>query len=448
MIFLGGINLENSITFMILLQVVLILLNAIFACAEIAIISMNDNKLAKLAAEGDKRAIRLAKLTSQPAKFLATIQVAITLSGFLGSAFAAENFSEVLVSLLLNLGLSIPINVLHSISVIVITIILSYFTLVFGELLPKQIAMRKAEPLALAMSGLISNIAKIFAPLVWSLTISTNAILHIFGIDPNKAENDVSEEEIRMMVDVGSEKGTIDHEEKEFIQNVFEFDDLSAEEISTHRTDVIMLDLQDSMDVWKDTIYNSKHTRYPICNDSVDKIIGILDAKKYFRLEDKSRESVMNNAVISPYFVPDTVKADILFKNMKMGRHPIAVVLDEYGGMSGIITINDLVEQLVGDLCDDNESEEEILIESIGEGLWKIHGSALLEDISDTIGISLTCDDYDTFNGLIFHTLGTIPEDGSGIEIEVCGLVVQVTKIQDHQVETALVHLKNDENKE
>lgn len=436
---------KDSITFMILLQVVLILLNAIFACAEIAIISMNDNKLAKLAAEGDKRAIRLAKLTSQPAKFLATIQVAITLSGFLGSAFAAENFSGVLVSCLINLGVSIPVNILDSVAVIVITIILSYFTLVFGELVPKQIAMRKAEPLALAMSSLISNIAKIFAPLVWSLTISTNTILHIFGIDPNATENDVSEEEIRMMVDVGSEKGTIDHEEKEFIQNVFEFDDLSAEEISTHRTDVIMLDLQDSMDVWKDTIYNSKHTRYPICNDSADKIVGILDAKKYFRLEDKSRESVMNNAVLSPYFVPDTVKADILFKNMKIGRHPIAVVLDEYGGMSGIITINDLVEQLVGDLCDDNESEEENLIESIGDGLWKIHGSALLEDISDAIGISLTGDDYDTFNGLIFHTLGTIPEDGSGIEIEICGLVVQVTKIQDHQVETALVHLKKDE---
>lgn len=436
---------KDSITFMILLQVVLILLNAIFACAEIAIISMNDNKLAKLAAEGDKRAIRLAKLTSQPAKFLATIQVAITLSGFLGSAFAAENFSGVLVSWLINLGVSIPVNILDSVAVIVITIILSYFTLVFGELVPKQIAMRKAEPLALAMSSLISNIAKIFAPLVWSLTISTNTILHIFGIDPNATENDVSEEEIRMMVDVGSEKGTIDHEEKEFIQNVFEFDDLSAEEISTHRTDVIMLDLQDSMDVWKDTIYNSKHTRYPICNDSADKIVGILDAKKYFRLEDKSRESVMNNAVLSPYFVPDTVKADILFKNMKIGRHPIAVVLDEYGGMSGIITINDLVEQLVGDLCDDNESEEENLIESIGDGLWKIHGSALLEDISDAIGISLTGDDYDTFNGLIFHTLGTIPEDGSGIEIEICGLVVQVTKIQDHQVETALVHLKKDE---
>ena len=129
---------------------------------------------------------------------------------------------------------------------------------------------------------------------------------------------------------------------------------------------------------------------------------------------------------------------------MKKGRHSIAVVLDEYGGMSGIITINDLVEQLVGDLYDDNETEEENLIEPMGEGFWKIHGSALLEDISDITGVSLTCDDYDTFNGLIFHTLGTIPEDGSGIEIEVANLIVQVTQIQNHQVETALVHLKND----
>ena len=394
----------NSIIFLILLQVVLIMLNAIFACAEIAVISMNDNKLAKLAAQGDKRAIRLAKLTSQPAKFLATIQVAITLSGFLGSAFAAENFSGVLVNWIIGLGVTIPANVLDSVAVIVITIILSYFTLVFGELVPKQIAMRKAEPLALGMSALISNIAKIFSPLVWSLTVSTNTILRIFGIDPNTSENDVSEEEIRMMVDVGSEKGTIDHEEKEFIQNVFEFDDLSAEEIATHRTDIIMLDLQDSMDVWKDTIYNSRYTKYPICDDSADKIVGILDTKKYFRLEDKSRESVMNNAVNSPYFVPDTVKADILFQNMKKGRHSIAVVLDEYGGMSGIITINDLVEQLVGDLYDDNETEEENLIEPMGEGFWKIHGSALLEDISDITGVSLTCDDYDTFNGLIFQT--------------------------------------------
>lgn len=429
----------NSIIFMILLQILLIMLNAVFACAEIAVISMNDNKLAKLATEGDKRAIRLARLTSQPARFLATIQVAITLSGFLGSAFAAENFSGVLVDWLVGLGVTVPVKILDSIAVIFITIILSYFTLVFGELLPKQIAMRKAEPLALGMSGLISGISKVFAPLVSFLTFSTNTTLRLLGIDPNAEEENVSEEEIRMMVDVGSEKGTIDHEEREFIQNVFEFDDLSAEELVTHRTDVIMLDLEDSMEVWKDIIFNTRHTLYPICEDSADKIVGILNAKDYFRLDDKSRESVMKYAVSPAYFVPDTVKADILFRNMKKSRHKLAVVLDEYGGMTGIITINDLVEQLVGDLGDYNETDEVELIETIGENTWRVHGSALLEDLSDVIGAALPCEEYDTFNGLIFHALGSVPEDGADIELEVAGLSVKVTEIQNHQVETAIV---------
>ncbi len=430
---------ENSIIFMILLQVVLIGFNAVFACAEIAVISMNDNKLAKMAQDGDKRAIRLARLTSQPARFLATIQVAITLSGFLGSAFAAENFSGVLVDWLVGLGVTIPVNILDSASVIFITIVLSYFTLVFGELLPKQVAMRKAEPLALGMSGLISTIATIFAPLVSFLTLSTNGVLRLFGIDPNAEEENVSEEEIRMMVDVGSEKGAIDYEEREFIQNVFEFDDLSAEELVTHRTDVIMLDLEDTMEIWKETIYSTRHTLYPICEDSADKIVGILNAKEYFRLEDKSRENVMKHAVSPAYFVPDTVKADILFRNMKKEKHTLAVVLDEYGGMTGIITMNDLVEQLVGDLGDADEEEEQELIALIDDTIWKIHGSAMLEDVSEVLGVSLPCEEYDTFNGLIFHALGSIPEDGADIEVEVAGLNVKVTEIQNHQVETAVV---------
>ena len=334
---------DSTLFFMIILQVVLILLNAVFACAEIAIISMNDTKLAKMAADGDKRAIRLAKLTSQPARFLATIQVAITLSGFLGSAFAAENFSGVIVDFLVGLGVTIPVNILDSAAVILITIILSYFTLVFGELLPKQIAMRKTETLALGLSGLISTISKVFAPLVSLLTVSTNGLLRLIGIDPDAQEDHVSEEEIRMMVDVGSEKGTIDFEEKEFIQNVFEFDDLSAEETMTHRTDVVMLDLDDSMEVWKEIIFNSRHTLYPVCEGTADNVVGILNSKDYFRLEDKSRENVMEQAVRPAYFVLDTVKADILFRNMKKERQTLAVVLDEYGGMSGIITMNDLV---------------------------------------------------------------------------------------------------------
>lgn len=433
---------ENSIVLMIILQIVLICLNAIFACAEIAVISMNDNKLAKMAAEGDKRAIRLARLTNQPARFLATIQVAITLSGFLGSAFAAENFSEVLVGLLLGLGVTISPDVLNTLSVVIITIILSYFTLVFGELLPKQIAMRKAEPLALAMSGLISGISKVFAPLVSLLAFSTNTLLRLIGIDPNAEDDEVSEEEIRMMVDVGSEKGTIDNDEREFIQNVFEFDDLSAEEIATHRTDVIMLDVEDDLDVWRDTIYNTRHTLYPVCKDSADDIVGILNAKDYFRLEEVTRENILAKAIRPAYFVPDTVKADILFRNMKKERQSMAIVLDEYGGMTGIVTINDLVEQLVGELSDDHDVEPEPLIEKIDENTWKIHGSALLEDVSDALGMVLDGDEYETFNGLVFHALGSAPKEGANIEVDVSSLHIRIIRIQDHQVEEALVTVK------
>lgn len=433
---------EDSIAFMILLQVFLIALNAVFACAEIAVISMNDTKLAKLAAEGDKRAVRLARLTSQPARFLATIQVAITLSGFLGSAFAAENFSDGLVNALLGLGVAIPAATLDAIAVVVITLILSYFTLIFGELVPKRVAMRKAEPLALGMSALISGIAKLFAPIVWFLTVSTNTILRLLGIDPNAEDEEVSEEEIRMMVDVGSEKGAIDHEEKQFIQNVFAFDDLTAGDIATHRTEISLLWLEEGMEEWETTIHNSRHTLYPVCDESVDNVVGILNAKDYFRLENRSRKAVLNEAVKPAYFVPETVKADVLFSNMKHSHNTLAVVLDEYGGMIGIITINDLVEQLVGDLGDEEPAEENV-IEAIDSRTWKIHGDASIEEVSETLGVALQSDDYDTFNGLIFGALGTIPQDGTTVEVTTAGLVIKVTEIRDHQVETAVVCLEN-----
>lgn len=439
---------ENSILFMLLLQVFLILLNAVFAMAEIAIISMNDTKLAKMAAEGDKRAIKLSKLTSQPAKFLATIQVAITLSGFLGSAFAAENFSGVIVDFVLGLGVPIPKKVLDSIAVILITIILSYFTLVFGELVPKQIGMRRAESMALGLASLITGISRIFAPLVNLLTVSTNGMLRLLGIDPNAEEEEVGEEEIRMMVDVGSEKGTIDFEEKEMIQNVFEFNDLSADEVLTHRTDVIMLDLEDTMDVWKETIYNSKHTLYPVCDGSADKIVGVLNSKHYFRLEDKSREMVMEKAVKPAYFVLDTVKADTLFRNMKQKHHSMAIVLDEYGGMSGIITINDLVEQLVGELVDEVVEEEIPDIKQLTEDTWLIQGSALLEDMAEELKVPLESEEFDTLNGLVLHELESIPDDGAEVETETEQLHISAIKIKNHQVESAVVKIKPQEKKE
>ncbi len=435
----------DSIIFMILLQVALIALNAVFACAEIAVISMNDTKLERMAEEGDKRAGRLVKLTSQPARFLATIQVAITLSGFLGSAFAAENFSGVLVDWLIGLGVPVSAKVLDSIAVVFITLVLSYFTLVFGELVPKQVAMRKAEALALGISGLISGIAKVFAPIVSFLTFSTNGILRLMGIDPNAVDEEVGEEEIRMMVDAGSEKGTIDHQEREFIQNVFEFDDLCAEDLVTQRMDVTMLDMEDSMEQWKEIIFNTRHTLYPICDGSVDNIVGVLNAKEYFRLEDKSREKIMEKAVRPAYFVPNMIKADALFRNMKKERQPMAIVLNEYGGVIGIVTIHDLVEQLVGDLmCE--EEEEEALIQQVSEDTWDICGAALLEDVSKAIGVILSCDEYDTFNGLIFHTLESVPEEDEETELEIGRIHIKVMEIKNHQVEMARVTLK--ENKE
>lgn len=440
---------ENSILLMLLLQVFLILLNAVFASAEIAVISINDAKLARMVAEGDKRAVRLARLTSQPARFLATIQVAITLSGFLGSAFAAENFSDGLVNWLVGLGVGIPAATLDAIAVVIITLILSYFTLIFGELVPKRVAMRKAESLALGISGLISAIAKLFAPIVWFLTASTNAVLRLLGIDPNAEEETVSEEEIRMMVDVGTQKGTIDHEEKQFIQNVFEFDDLTAGEIATHRTDLTILWQEESMEEWASTIHNSRHTRYPVCGESADDVVGILNAKDYFRLTDRSRETVMEQAVETPYFVPDSVKADVLFRNMKGSCHPLAVVLDEYGGMTGIVTINDLVEQLVGDLGEEDVCRSDFpLIEAVDSGTWKIRGEAPLEEVAQVLGVTLPCEDFDTFNGLIFGAMATIPEDGATIEVETAGLVIRVTEIRNHQVVMALVCLAEPQNTE
>lgn len=435
---------SNSIWLMLGIQVVLIALNAVFACAEIAVISMNDTKLAHLAAEGDKRAVRLARLTSQPARFLATIQVAITLSGFLGSAFAAENFSGVLVDWVLRSGVNIPAEVLDTVAVILITIILSYFTLVFGELVPKQVAMRNAEKLALGMSGLISGISKIFAPLVGLLTLSTNGVLRLFGIDPNAQEEEVGEEEIRMMVDAGSEKGTIDDEERDFIQNVFDFDNLDIEDIITHRKDIVMLDIEDDDEVWIETLLNTGYTYYPVCEGTADKIIGVLNTKKYFRLKDKSRSTVMEGAVSPAYFVPETLKADVLFRNMKKEKVEISVVLDEYGGVSGIVTVKDLIEELVGDLSDDMEAEEEgAYINPIGDNIWEIAGSASLEDVSEAIGYALECEEYDTLNGMIFHTLGQLPEEGEELETE--ELRIKVTEVSDHQVKTALVEkIKNE----
>lgn len=441
----------SSVLPQLILQVILIAFNAVFAAAEIAIISMNDAKLEVVAKKGDKRAKRLAKITSKPARFLSTIQVAITLAGFLGSAFAADNFSEPLVDLIMKTGISESRRgLISSVSVILITLVLSFFTIVFGELVPKRIAMKKTESLALGISGFIAFISKLFAPIVWLLSLSTNGVLRLCRIDPNEEDETASEEEIRMMIDVGSEKGTIGKQEKELLQNVFEFDDTVVSEIATHRTQVDILSMDDPVEEWEEIIHKSRHTFYPVCGDTVDTIIGVLNAKDYFRLKNKSKDNVLNQAVKKAYLVPDTVRVDILFKNMKAKSEQFAVVVDEYGGMEGVVTFTDILECLVGEFDEDTLAENggEPDIKKIDDNTWQIWGTALIEDVEEELDIHLGCEDCETFGGYVLSILGAVPADGATPSFETEQLSVKVESVQFHRIEKTIVCKLHNEDEE
>lgn len=426
----------------LLLQLILILLNAVFACAEIAVISISDAKLAKLEEQGDKRARNLKKLKEKPEKFLSTIQVAITLSGFLGSAFAADNFASRIVNAVIDTGIQVNTEVLQTISVIVITLILSYFTLILGELVPKRLAMRKSEEMALGMAGMLCGVAKIFTPIVWLLSVSTNGVLRLMGIDPNEEDDEVSEEEIRLMVDEGSQKGVIDEQEQELIENVFEFDDLTVSDFATHRTDITILWTEDPVEEWEKTIHETRHLMYPVCGDTIDDVIGVLNIKDFFRLRSADRETIIREAIKPAYFVPEGIHADVLFKQMKLSKQHFAVVLDEYGGMMGIVTMNDLLQQLVGDIADMETAEHvEPEIEKIGENTWNIQGIAPLDEVAEELGIDLPTEKYDTFGGYVFSNYGIVPEDGTEFELELEPLHIKVTEIKDHRIEKMTVVL-------
>ncbi len=433
---------DSHIWGQLILQVILIALNAIFACAEIAVITMDDAELEMLTEEGNKRAKRLSKLTSQPARFFATIQVAITLSGFLGSAFAADNFSELIVNALAG---KTPLSdeVIGTLSVVIITIVLSYFTLVFGELVPKRVAQRKARGVALALSGLISFISVVFAPIVWLLTASTNGVLRLLRIDPNEVGDKVTEERIRMLVDVGSESGAIDEQEKEIIQNIFEFDDTDAGEISTHRTEAVFLDVQDPPEKWEEIINEETHSVYPVCDGDVDNVIGVLNAKIYLRLKDKSRENVRKNAIRPACFVPETMKADVLFGLMKKRRDHFAIVLDEYGGTEGIVTMNDILEQIVGEFnnVDDEDDTPEIIQND--DGSFTVDCLAVIDKFSDTFEMEPETDAV-TVGGWVTEQIGKLPEKGDGFEYN--NLAVTVTAADNRRVLQIRVDIINKED--
>jgi putative hemolysin len=424
---------------------VFILVGFIFSCAEIAVLSANQNKLERLSADGDKRAARLLKLTKFPSKFLATIQLGVTIASLLASAFAADRLASRFTIWMLSFSTPFPPSAVKNFSIIVITLALSYCSIVLGELVPKRIAMKYAERLSLMLSGPVLVVSNVFRPVVFILSASANALLRLFRIDPIETFEDVTEEEIRMMVDQGSETGAIDADEKDIIHNVFEFDNITAANVMTHRTDVILLWLEDGDAEWDKTIIEHKFTFYPICGDDQDDVVGILNSKDYFRLANKTRESLLANAVRPVQFVPESVRTDVLFRNMKKNRNHFAVVLDEYGGMSGVVTMNDLLEELVGDLEDDSDAPIDLPeIEKIGDGTWRVDGTAPLEKVAENIGVRLPVDEYDSFAAFVFGLLGTVPEDGQTPELNEYGLNVRVTEIHEHRLGSALVSVTPD----
>ncbi|MBR3879897.1 MAG: HlyC/CorC family transporter [Clostridia bacterium] len=433
----------------ILLQLFLIALNAIFAAAETAFLSINSAKIEKMIEEGNKKvrrkARRLERFTSDSSKFLSTIQVAITLAGFLGSAFAADSFAEPVTLWFNSLdfvkgnGIYIP----EGVFVVAITLLLSFFSIIFGELVPKKLAIKHAEGYSLAICGFIRVFAVIFAPFVWILTKTTNGILRLFGVNPHEEEEAASEEEIRIMLDTSSEAGAIDSMENEMIQNIFEFDDILISEVCTHRTNVKMIYRDDTIEDWKQVIATSRHGYYPICGESADDVVAVLNIKKFFRAECKSVAEALKVAAEKPYFVPENMKADVLFSNMKETRNYFAIVVDEYGGTHGVITIHDLLELLVGDMDEKDEiivKEIECLNEEARE--WKILGSASLTELSEVLDVSFDTEDCDTFGGYIFGLLGEIPDDGSTLEVETEDLIIKVENVADHRIESTLVTVK------
>lgn len=420
----------------ILVLVFLIVLNAFFAASEIALISMNDTKLRLMAEEGNKKAVLLKKLVDEPSKFLATIQIGITLAGFFASAFAAGNFSGRLVEAIKLTGVSIPDKILESISMVLITIVLSYFSLVFGELAPKRLAMKKAEPIAMLVASPLSFLSVVTSPFVKFLTFSTNTIVRLFGVDPTKDEDNVTEEEIRMMVDVGEERGTIDEAEKQMINNIFEFNNKIVSEIMTHRTEIAALPVSANLEEVTEFINTEKYSRVPVYEDTIDNIIGIMHLKyliKYIAEGNGSDKFHLRNLIRKPYYVPASKRTDELFRELQKKSTHMAVIIDEYGGTAGIVTLEDLIEEIVGNIFDeDDEIEKDI--DKLDENTFIINGTTSLDAVRDYFEVELPTEDYDTLSGFVIGQLGRIPDDGDSPSVEFNGLIFKVDKIDEKRV--------------
>ena len=419
------------------LLLLLILINAFFAMSEIAVISLNDTKIARLAEEGNKKAKQIVKLTKNSSNFLSTIQIGVTLAGFLTSASAASSFADPLVAKLMTTSLAnhVSAGVMNAVCVVVITIITSYFSLVLGELAPKRIAMQIPEKISFAVVPVLLFTAAVTKPAVKILSHSTNGVVRLFGFDPNADEEQVTEEEIRMMVDVGEEKGVIEETQKEMIDNIFEFDDIDVGDIMTHRTDMAAVEITKPIEEVVSLAIEEGFSRIPVFEEDQDNIVGIIHVKDLLCYIGKKIPSTVTikDIMRKAFYVPETKSCGDLFKEMTAAHVQFAVVVDEYGGTAGVVTIEDLVESIVGNIQDeyDNEDEE---ISRVDENTYTIDGVTDLDEVDELVGVELPEGDYDTLGGFLISLLGYLPQDGELTQVDYENLHFTVLNVEDRRI--------------
>ncbi|MGN0539019.1 MAG: hemolysin family protein [Candidatus Fimenecus sp.] len=440
----------GSIILKIVILFALILVNAFFAMSEIAVISLNDNKIEKMAESGNKKAKQIKKLTESSSSFLSTIQIGVTLAGFLTSATAAQSFAVMLADAISKTAVVkvIPISVISGFSTVVITLIMSYFSLVLGELVPKKIAMQKSEKMAFMAAPVLTFVAAATRPVVKFLSLSTNGVLRIMGIDPHADEETVTEEEIRMMVDVGGEKGVIEDSQKEMIDNIFEFDDIDVADIMTHRTDMVCVDVEEGLSEAVKLSIENGFSRIPVYEEDPDNIIGIIYVKDFLKYvgtslpKTKSIKDIMREA----YYVPETKRCGELFSEMTEKRVQMAVVVDEYGGTAGIVTLEDVLESIVGNIQDeyDQESDEFSIID---DKTFTVDGITDIEEVEEHIGKTFPEGDYDTIGGYIISVLGFLPQDGEMNEVTFENIKFTVLNVEDRRIGKVKVEILPTEDK-
>lgn len=428
---------EGSLLLQFIVIIVLTGINAFFSGAEMSIVSVNKNKIKVMVEEGDKKAILLDNLLKEPSKFLSTIQVGITLASFFASASAATGLSQFL-SVFLN-KMKVPYSA--QLSMIIVTFLLSYVTLVFGELIPKRVALRSSEKMALSSIGVIVFISKIFSPFVKFLIFSTNVVLTLLKLKEDNIEEKVSKEELRSLVEVGREHGIINEVEKEMIENIIVFDEKIAREIMIPRTKVFLIDRNTTIEELFETKEVGKYSRIPVYEEEADNIVGILLTKDLMmEAYKKGFENInISEMVQEAYFVPETKNVNELFNEMQLEKKHIAILIDEYGGFSGIVTLEDLIEEVMGNIADEYD-DEDLSIRQLSPNKYLISGDVSLNDLNDAFHIELESKYYDTLSGLLIEKLGYIPEDDEKISpITIDGIEFKPQKVRDKKIEKIIV---------